>query len=126
MFLASDLARYVTGLEIEELCADVSTFVEGRRIDDDANLLVRYRGGAKGLVFCSQISLGEENRLTLRVYGTEASLEWQERAVEVLLQDWACSRILGRDPFDIEAVVGDMVRDQYQGGSTVMTARAVS
>jgi len=57
----------------------VSTFVEGRRVDDDANLLVRFRGGAKGLVFCSQISLGEENRLTLRVYGTEASLEWHQQ-----------------------------------------------
>ena len=76
---AEHLARYVTGLEIEQLCAEVSTFVEGRRIDDDANLLVRYRGGAKGVLFCSQISLGEENRLTLRVYGTEASLEWHQQ-----------------------------------------------
>src|SRR3954452_8751235 len=52
----------------------------------------------------------------------EASLEWQERAVEVLLNEWVASRIIGRDPFDIEAVVGGMIRDQYQGGSTVMTA----
>lgn len=52
----------------------------------------------------------------------EASLEWQERAVEVLLNEWVASRIVGRDPFDIEDVVGGMVRDQYQGGSTVMTA----
>ena len=52
----------------------------------------------------------------------EATLEWQEKAVEVLLNEWVASRILGKDPFDIEAVVGDMIRDQYQGGSTVMTA----
>lgn len=52
----------------------------------------------------------------------EASLEWQERAVEVLLQEWVASRIIGRDPFDIEAVVGGMIRDQYQGGATIMTA----
>jgi galactonate dehydratase len=52
----------------------------------------------------------------------EATLEWQERAVEVLLNEWVGSRIIGRDPFDVESVVGDMVRDQYQGGSTVMTA----
>ncbi|MCB1487183.1 MAG: mandelate racemase/muconate lactonizing enzyme family protein [Bauldia sp.] len=52
----------------------------------------------------------------------EATLEWQERAVEVLLNEWVASRIIGKDPFDIEAVVGDMIRDQYQGGSTVMTA----
>lgn len=52
----------------------------------------------------------------------EASLEWQERAVEVILTEWVTSRLLGADPFDVEKVVGDMVRDQYQGGSTVMTA----
>jgi predicted dehydrogenase len=82
---AEHLARYVTGLEIESLCADVSTFVAGRRIDDDANLLVRYRGGARGVLFCSQVSLGEENRLSLRVYGTEASLEWHQEEPNVLL-----------------------------------------
>lgn len=52
----------------------------------------------------------------------EATLEWQEKAVEVLLNEWVASRIIGKDPFDIESVVGDMIRDQYQGGSTVMTA----
>ncbi len=52
----------------------------------------------------------------------EATLEWQEKAVQVLLEEWVASRIVGKDPFDIEAVVGDMIRDQYQGGSTVMTA----
>ncbi|HKW46630.1 MAG TPA: Gfo/Idh/MocA family oxidoreductase [Gemmatimonadaceae bacterium] len=81
---AEHLARYVTGLEIGQLCADVSTFVEGRRLDDDANILVRYRGGAKGLVFCSQVSLGEENRLSLRVYGTAGSLEWHQQEPNVL------------------------------------------
>ena len=82
---AEHLARYVTGLEIESLCADVSTFVQGRRIDDDANLLVRYTGGAKGVLFCSQISLGEENRLSLRVYGTEGSLEWHQQEPNTLI-----------------------------------------
>jgi len=52
----------------------------------------------------------------------EASLEWQEKAVEVILNEWVASRIIGSDPFDVEQVVGDMTRDQYQGGSTVMTA----
>lgn len=52
----------------------------------------------------------------------EATLEWQERAVEVLVNEWVASRIVGKDPFDIEEVVGGMIRDQYQGGSTVMTA----
>src|SRR5580698_2402614 len=52
----------------------------------------------------------------------EATLEWQERTVETILHEWVKSRVLGRDPFDIESVVGGMIRDQYQGGSTIMTA----
>ena len=75
---AEHLARYVTGLEMERLLADVSSMVPGRRIDDDANMLVHYEGGAKGILFCSQISVGEENRLSIRVYGTAASLEWHQ------------------------------------------------
>ena len=76
---AEHLARFITGLEMEQLLADVSSFVPGRRIDDDANMLVRYQGGAKGVLFCSQISVGEENRLAIRVYGTTASLEWHQQ-----------------------------------------------
>ncbi len=75
---AENLARYVTGLELERLCADVGTVVEGRSIDDDANLLVRYENGARGILYCSQISVGEENDLRLRVYGTKAGLEWRQ------------------------------------------------
>ena len=82
---AEHLARYVTGLEIERLSADVSTFVEGRRIDDDANMLIQFQGGAKGILFCSQISVGEENRLSLRVYGTEGALEWKQEEPNVLV-----------------------------------------
>ena len=75
---AENLARYVTGLEIEELCADFSSFVEGRQLEDDGNLLLRYRGGARGVLYASQVSAGEENNLALRVYGTKASLEWHQ------------------------------------------------
>ena len=75
---AEHLARYITGLELERLFADVSTFVPGRKLDDDANMLVHYQGGAKGILFCSQISIGEENRLAIRVYGTKAGLEWHQ------------------------------------------------
>src|SRR6476620_9760049 len=52
----------------------------------------------------------------------EASLEWQERAVQVLLHEWVEPRVLGREPFDVEDVIGGMIRDQYQGGSTILTA----
>ncbi len=81
---AEHLARYVTGLTLARLHADVSTFVPGRRVDDDANILVHYDGGAKGVVSCSQIATGEENRLTLRVHGTDGSLEWAHDSPNVL------------------------------------------
>jgi len=75
---AENLAHYITGLEIEELCADLTTFVSGRKLDDDANTLVHYEGGARGIMYASQISVGEENNFRIRVYGTEASLEWRQ------------------------------------------------
>ncbi len=75
---AEHFARYVTGLHIESLCADLSTFVPGRQLDDDASILLRFRGGAKGVLLSSQISLGDENNFNLRVYGTKAALEWHQ------------------------------------------------
>ncbi|MCC6676505.1 MAG: Gfo/Idh/MocA family oxidoreductase [Phycisphaerales bacterium] len=79
---AEQLVAYVTGLEIDAICADLTTFVPGRRLDDDANLLIRYapRGGvqAKGILTASQIEIGHENDLRLRVYGTKASLIWHQ------------------------------------------------
>jgi len=84
---AENLARYVTGLKIDSLCADLTTFVGGRKLDDDGNILVRYRGGAKGVLHASQISVGEENNLNLRVYGTKAGLEWhQEHPNELIVK----------------------------------------
>lgn len=84
---AENLGRYITGLEIEELCADFTTFVEGRRLEDDGNLLIHYKGGARGVLYASQISAGEENNLAIRVYGTQASLEWhQEHPNELIVK----------------------------------------
>lgn len=73
---AENLARYMTGLELEALCADVTTFVEGRIIDDDVNMLVHYQGGARGVLHASQVSVGEENNLNIRVHGEMGSLQW--------------------------------------------------
>lgn len=82
---AENLAHYITGLEMEEICADLTTFVPGRKLDDDGNILVRYTNGARGILYASQISVGEENNLTIRVYGTEASLEWHQEEPNSLL-----------------------------------------
>jgi predicted dehydrogenase len=86
---AENLARYITGLEIEELCADLSTFVKGRKLDDDGNVLVRYKGGAKGVLHASQICIGDENDLNIRVYGTKASLEWRQEHPNELVVRYA-------------------------------------
>jgi len=75
---AENLGRYITGLKIDSLAAEFTTFVAGRRLEDDANLLIRYKGGAKGVLHCSQISCGEENNLNIRIYGTLGSLAWQQ------------------------------------------------
>jgi predicted dehydrogenase len=84
---AENLTRYITGLRIESLCADLTTFVPGRLLEDDANILVRFAGGAKGVLHASQISIGEENNLNIRVYGDQAALEWhQEHPNELILK----------------------------------------
>ena len=82
---AENLAHYITGLEISELCADLTSFVPGRRLDDDGNILVRFKGGAKGILHASQISVGEENNLNIRIYGEKAGLEWQQEHPNELL-----------------------------------------
>jgi len=73
---AENLAEYITGLKIKELSADVTTFVEGRLLDDDANVLLRFDNGAKGILFASQVAAGEENELKIRVYGEKGGIEW--------------------------------------------------
>ncbi|GHB91746.1 Gfo/Idh/MocA family protein [Cerasicoccus arenae] len=84
---AENLARYITDLEIDEICAEFTSFVPGRTLEDDGNMLVRYKGGAKGIVYASQISSGEENNLSIRVYGSKASLEWhQENPTDLVVK----------------------------------------
>lgn len=75
---AENLAEYVTGLKITELCADLTTFVEGRRLDDDGSVLLRFEGGARGILHASKICAGEENGLHIRVYGEKGGLEWHQ------------------------------------------------
>jgi predicted dehydrogenase len=73
---AYNLGCFVSGLEGEELAADVHTFVAGRQLDDNAHVMMRFKGGAKGMLWCSQVAPGHENGLKVRVYGTKGGLEW--------------------------------------------------
>ena len=75
---AANLAEYVTGLTIKEIAADLTTFVKGRRLDDDGNCLLRFSKGAKGLLHASQISIGQENNLAIWVHGEDGSIEWHQ------------------------------------------------
>ena len=82
---AANLLEYVTDRPIEAVCADLSSFVKGRRLDDDGHMLLRLAGGAKGTLVCSQVACGEENRLTFRLYGSQAGLEWHQQEPNTLL-----------------------------------------
>ncbi|RYH01709.1 Gfo/Idh/MocA family oxidoreductase [Salipiger sp. IMCC34102] len=73
---AYNLARFVTGLPLEALAADLHSFVPGRELDDNAHVMLRFEGGARGMLWCSQVATGSENRLTLRVYGDKGGIEW--------------------------------------------------
>lgn len=75
---AFNLASFVTGLELDSLCAELDTFVPGRQVDDNAFVMMRFQGGAKGALWCSQVAVGNENALTLRVYGSRGGLEWKQ------------------------------------------------
>lgn len=75
---AYNLACFVTGLELKELSAELTTFVEGRLLDDNVHILMRFNGGAKGMLWASQVAPGNENNLRLRVYGTKGGLEWSQ------------------------------------------------
>jgi len=86
---AHNLVRYICGIEIESMCAELTAFIPGRELDDDGNILVRFRGGAKGLIYASQISNGDENALSIRVYGTKASIEWHQEDPNDLIVKYA-------------------------------------
>ena len=85
---AENLAEYITGLKIVELAADTSTFVGGRQLDDDINVLLRFDNGAKGVLHSSQISVGEENNLNIRIYGEKGGIEWHQKEPNSMLVKW--------------------------------------
>jgi predicted dehydrogenase len=86
---AENLAEYITGLKIESLCADLTSHVKGRILDDDGSMLIRYEGGATGTLLVSQVATGEENNLRIKVYGDKGGLEWKQMSPNTLVIKWA-------------------------------------
>jgi len=85
---AFNLAEYVSGLEVTQLCAQVNTVVQGRKLDDDGAALLQFNNGATGVLMASQIAAGEENNIKLRVYGEKGGIEWQQVDANTLLVKW--------------------------------------
>jgi len=85
---AAHLAEYISGLKITQICADLNIVVEGRSIDDDGNILLKFDNGANGVLIASQIAAGEENALNIRIYGEKGGLEWFQHEPNTLLVKW--------------------------------------
>jgi len=86
---AANLAEYVSGQRISEICADLTSFVPGRELDDDGAVLLRFANGAKGVLHASQISVGEENAIKIYVYGENGGLSWEQQEPNTLWLKWA-------------------------------------
>src|SRR4029079_10760236 len=85
---AAHLAEYVSGLQITKMCADLSILVDGRALDDDGNVLLKFNNGAAGVLMASQVAAGEENALKIRVYGEKGGIEWAQHEPNTLLVKW--------------------------------------
>ena len=108
---AYHLAGFVTGLKLDALCADLATFVPGRALDDNAHVMLRYEGGARGLLWSSQVAVGCSNGLRLRVFGDTGSLSWFQEEPNVLLHA----------PLDDRPRVLKRGRDDFGAGAKVRT-----
>ncbi len=85
---AANLAEYITGGKITEMCASLNTVVQGRRLDDDSSILLRFNNGASGILMATQVAAGEENNLNIRVYGEKGGLEWRQEEPNTLVVKW--------------------------------------
>ena len=85
---AAHLAEYISGLQITQLCADLNILVDGRRLDDDGNVLLKFNNGAAGVLMASQVAAGEENALKIRIYGEKGGIEWAQHEPNTLLVKW--------------------------------------
>jgi predicted dehydrogenase len=85
---AANLAEYITGLKITEVCAMLNTVVKGRHLDDDTSMLIRFENGASGILMATQVAAGEENNLNIRIYGEKGGLEWKQMEPNTLVVKW--------------------------------------
>ncbi len=85
---AAHLAEYISGLKITKLCADLNIMVEGRALDDDGNVLLKFNNGAAGVLIATQVAAGEENNLKIRIYGEKGGIEWAQQEPNTLLLKW--------------------------------------
>lgn len=85
---AANLAEYISGEQISEVCADLTAFVDGRELDDDGSILLRFGNGARGVLHSSQVCAGEENALHIRIYGEKGGLEWSQQEPNTLWLKW--------------------------------------
>lgn len=85
---AFNLAEYVSGLQVAQLCANLNTYVQGRKLDDDGDVLLKFNNDASGSLIATQIAAGEENNIKIRVYGEKGGLEWQQQDANTLLTKW--------------------------------------
>lgn len=85
---AFNLAEYISGLQVTKVCADINIVVEGRRLDDDGAVLLKFNNGSSGVLMASQIAAGDENNIKIRVYGEKGSIEWQQDIANTLLVKW--------------------------------------
>jgi predicted dehydrogenase len=85
---AAHLAEYITGAKISDVCAELNTMVEGRLLDDDGSVMLKFDNGAKGVLMASQVAAGEENNLKIRVYGEKGGIEWMQHEPNTLQVKW--------------------------------------
>lgn len=85
---AFNMAEYVSGLQVTHICANLNTYVKGRRLDDDGDVLMKFNNGASGILFATQIAAGEENNIKIRAYGEKGGLEWQQKDANTLTVKW--------------------------------------
>lgn len=85
---AANLAEYITGLKITEVCAMLNTVVPGRLLDDDSSMLIRFDNGASGVLMATQVAAGEENNLNIRIYGEKGGLEWKQEDPNTMILKW--------------------------------------